>query len=272
MSRFTKIGAIDFLENWEILNQKNNTKAGFSGTLFKNKKTGELVISFRSTEFIDDAARDNQATNLQEIAGHGFAFGQIADMEAWYASLVAEGKIPDPTQLSVTGYSLGGHLATVFNLLRREEGVAPQRVVTFNGAGVGMWNTPTLTQLIHQFKRLKTTVDGESASLRIGITDPELTTLYERVRQALNGGHAADKSDVLQLQVWAYPLSVDGVTPGDAQVREQAGLILDAIKNIQEIRAELQRLEGLSSGNGPQSSLSPSYTAVFNPVIAANWQ
>jgi hypothetical protein len=37
-------------------------------------------MSFRSTEFIDDAARDNQATNAMEIKEAGFAFGQIRDM------------------------------------------------------------------------------------------------------------------------------------------------------------------------------------------------
>jgi pimeloyl-ACP methyl ester carboxylesterase len=38
---------------------------------------------------------------------------------------------------SVTGYSLGGHLATAFNLLH--PGAATQ-VITFNGAGVGLTN------------------------------------------------------------------------------------------------------------------------------------
>jgi hypothetical protein len=37
---------------------------------------------------------------------------------------------------SVTGYSLGGHLAAAFNLLHFGSAAAPQ-VVTFNGAGVG---------------------------------------------------------------------------------------------------------------------------------------
>ncbi|MBW8832783.1 MAG: hypothetical protein JF606_25975, partial [Burkholderiales bacterium] len=46
---------------------------------------------FRSTEFIDDAARDSQATDAMELAKFGFAFGQIRDMEAWYAELTKEG-------------------------------------------------------------------------------------------------------------------------------------------------------------------------------------
>lgn len=39
---------------WTVLDQKANTHTGFSGTLFKNNQTNELVLSFRSTEFIDD--------------------------------------------------------------------------------------------------------------------------------------------------------------------------------------------------------------------------
>ncbi len=49
------------------------TATGFSGALFVNSLTHELVLSFRSTEFLDDAVRDNTATNMLEIDGTGFA-------------------------------------------------------------------------------------------------------------------------------------------------------------------------------------------------------
>jgi hypothetical protein len=59
-SKFTATGAQQFLTDGRTLvEHKSNTSTGFSGTLFKNNQTGELVISFRSTEFADDAARDN---------------------------------------------------------------------------------------------------------------------------------------------------------------------------------------------------------------------
>jgi hypothetical protein len=54
-----------------ILDQRANTRIGFSGTLFRNRDTNETVLSFRSTEFIDDAARDNKATNVLEIKETG---------------------------------------------------------------------------------------------------------------------------------------------------------------------------------------------------------
>ena len=143
--KFTEPQAEAFADQWEVLDQKANTGTGFSGTLFKaikdnaalGIKKDDLVVSFRSTEFIDDHARDNKATNDLEIDGTGFALGQIADMEAWYAQLSAEGGPLAGKTYSVTGYSLGGHLATVFNQLRQAElqagppRAALDQVVTF---------------------------------------------------------------------------------------------------------------------------------------------
>ena len=96
-SRFTKTQAAEFAQKWEIVSHIASTGTGFSGTLFRATEKaastetginkGDLVISFRSTEFIDDSARDNQATNNMEISDKGWAFGQIADMEKWVQSL-----------------------------------------------------------------------------------------------------------------------------------------------------------------------------------------
>ena len=94
-SKFPTALAEDFATTWQVIEHKSNTPSGFSGTLSRAMAdrpdlgivAGELVRSFRSTEFADDAVRDNQATNVMEIKEHGWAFGQIADMEAWYADL-----------------------------------------------------------------------------------------------------------------------------------------------------------------------------------------
>ena len=87
-SVFTATQATDFTSQWEVVNQIPNTPSGFSGTLFRNRANpNELVISFRSTEFIDDAIRDSMATNTLEIFDTGFAWGQLADMEDWYQSI-----------------------------------------------------------------------------------------------------------------------------------------------------------------------------------------
>ena len=110
------------------------------------RRDRELVICFRSTEFADDAARDDQATNTLEIKEEGWAFGQICDMQAWVDSLYASDKITGP--LTVTGYSLGGHLATASNLLYPS---AISATYTFNGAGVGVVTEGNLTQVMQEF-------------------------------------------------------------------------------------------------------------------------
>lgn len=68
--------AADFLGKWEVVAQQDNTPTGFSGTLFKSKATGELVLSFRSTEFVDDNARDNVAANALEIKEYGSLYAR----------------------------------------------------------------------------------------------------------------------------------------------------------------------------------------------------
>ena len=130
---------------WTVVEHESNTTTGFSGTLFKATRddptTGtrkdDLVLSFRSTEFIDDAARDQEATNKLEVSELGWAFGQIDDMRTWYQSLRTKyvGDFAAAAgRLSVTGYSLGGQMATAFNLMYPG---AARQVVLFNGAGMG---------------------------------------------------------------------------------------------------------------------------------------
>jgi Ca2+-binding RTX toxin-like protein len=150
-SRFPDALAQKFADEYEVIAHKANTSTGFSGTLFRRRGTDEYTLSFRSTEFFDDSVRDGKATGRLEIKDRGWAFGQIADMEQWYTELKSAGAldpsrgIPPNTQFDVTGYSLGGHLATAFNILRREEATAavnpipnPVRATyTFNGAGTG---------------------------------------------------------------------------------------------------------------------------------------
>ncbi len=209
-SKFTATQADNFLAHWQVIAQKPNTGTGFSGTLFKciaddpatGAKVGELVMSFRSTEFIDDAARDNQATNVMEVRANGFAFGQIADMEAWYASLKNTHLIPPGAGFSVTGYSLGGHLATAFNILRREESQALgtanpiQSTYTFNGAGVGeLVGAKSLREIITQFDLQRSEGFGGET-----FTDPKIRAVYDQVRTHLSGGVAPTSADYFLLE------------------------------------------------------------------------
>jgi len=157
-SRFSQEQARQFAETYIVIDHKANTQTGFSGTLFKNRDTGELTLSLRSTEFIDDSVRDNKATNQLEIQRLGWALGQIADMEDWYRALKSNALVGPDTVFNVTGYSLGGHLATAFSLLRSEAGEFGRiaHVYTFNGAGVGgLLPGKQLTDMIARFVRMR---------------------------------------------------------------------------------------------------------------------
>jgi len=251
-SRFTATQATQFAAEWEAVDQRANTPTGFSGTLFKNKATGELVMSFRSTEFVDDAARDNQATNAMEIKAYGFAFGQIRDMEVWYKELREDGRIPEGAAFSVTGYSLGGHLATAFNMLHGKETLADgslrvQQVVTFNGAGIGGLDTGPagLEQLIKEFTRLSLNVSEHEFTF----SDATLGDLYARARVALKDGGKLTEPD-RQLLASIITPAPDATTVYDPQTRQQALMIQQAISRIETIRAEVLRLTGVSASDG----------------------
>lgn len=114
-SRFTPTQANQFIaDSWTVLAHRDNTGTGLSGTRFKytglsdpsrGLVNGELVLSFHSTEFIDDAVRDPQATGDLEIKTGGFAIGQIADMENWFKVLNADPTMLQGKNFAVTGYS-----------------------------------------------------------------------------------------------------------------------------------------------------------------------
>lgn len=239
-SRFTAAQAKNFAEEWIVVEQKENSSTGFSGTLFKSKATNEYVVSFRSTEFIDDAARDNQATNDLEIKTFGFALGQISDMEEWYKSLISSGKLPSGTDLSVTGYSLGGHLATAFNRLHMDDaGGLPhiKEVVTFNGAGIGKVPAgETLQSLLDKFNYLRDPV--KSAAERFSFTDAKVISVYDSIRNAVANNRSILDSDRTTLALLAL----------DVKTKIPALQLAEAVNRIDTIRTEVERLAHIKSG------------------------
>ncbi|MGK6306992.1 calcium-binding protein [Variovorax sp. DT-64] len=246
-SVFTRQQAIEFEKHWKVEDQIANTATGFSGTLFRNKDTNELVMSFRSTEFIDDAARDNQATNALEIAATGYAWGQIRDMEAWYQDLKDRGLLQPGQTFAVTGYSLGGHLATVFNLLHGPDAPAADQasisqVVTFNGAGVGGFDESIgLKSLVQQFS---------AASTRSPVlSDDGLAQIYARAKASLAAGQEVSNADRAALDALAHPPPDSGIAV-DAQTKKQAQMVSDAIDRVELILGEVDRLTRIGSGDG----------------------
>lgn len=247
-SKFSEMQAVRFSEHWEALDQKKNSGSGFSGTLFRctlddpstGAKKGEFVISLRSTEFIDDAVRDSISTNTMEIQETGWAWGQIADMEAWYLKLKEKNMITG--RLTVTGYSLGGHLATAFNMLH---GGDAKEIVTFNGAGVGKIVQGDLASAIKLFTELRSNpvavvdrlnglkVSAEYVALRDQIKaktltiDNAISTLSAKIVQASGGGN----------QELPPAPNLEGLK-----------LMMVALQQIQRIQTEVARTGGLTSG------------------------
>src|SRR5690606_6012706 len=105
--------ANSFANEWVVVDHQGNTDSGFSGTLFRSRLPDPLTgafsytLSFRSTEFVDDAVRDATGAGNLEIRQLGWALAQMSDMESFYARLRQEGKLPAGTPFNVTGYSLG---------------------------------------------------------------------------------------------------------------------------------------------------------------------
>ncbi len=137
-TRFTNILADQFLGRYQILDHHANDATGFSATLMFDTQANSYTLSFRSTESAPVAQSGDRERDLfgadAEVGAFGFAFGQLAAMEQYYQSLKAGGKLPTGAVLNVTGFSLGGHLATVFTELHASE---VNHTYIFNGAGRG---------------------------------------------------------------------------------------------------------------------------------------
>jgi len=128
-----------FVDRYRIVSHHANDATGFSATLIQERGTNNFTLSFRSTEYQPqtsggDRARDGFGADAEISVGGGFAVGQLLAMENYYQSLKDSGLLPAGAVLNVTGYSLGGHLATVFTELHTDE---ITHTYTFNGAGRG---------------------------------------------------------------------------------------------------------------------------------------
>src|SRR5581483_3388780 len=141
-TRFTDAQVITLLNQYGIVHQASDyplpargepvyyagttilANTGLSATLIREKDasgnpTGEFTLAIRSTEFRTvsdggDRSRDLLQADINGIVANGFALAQLAALEDYYDWLKKSEKLPAGAKLNVTGYSLGGHLATVF--------------------------------------------------------------------------------------------------------------------------------------------------------------
>lgn len=259
-SAFTTSEATNFAKDWIVVAHEPNTDTGFSGTVFqftgaddpaRGLIRGQLVMSFRSTEFIDDAVRDNQSTNSMEVQKFGWAFGQIADMKKWVDGLYTSGTLTASRPFTVTGYSLGGHLATAFNLMFPS---SVSSTYTFNGAGVGkMLNGVSINTTIAQFEQMR----QQTADLSSLFSRSDVRAVYQDLRRSMiNGSRPTEVQRQSVLALMPTPGTVPlPVSTTDPDVR----LLYEAFTRIQTIQAEATRIGSppLHSGGSAERPLVP---------------
>ncbi len=74
----------EFIKHWDVINHQPDTSSGFSGTLFKNKQSGEYVFANRGT--VPNYSDIIQA-DLFGIVLQGKASGQLIDMFRYFKQL-----------------------------------------------------------------------------------------------------------------------------------------------------------------------------------------
>ena len=133
---FTPTQAKQFFERYTLLKHCPNTASGFSATLFQHKKSKELTLAIRGTEFslnrIEDLITDyyigtnNNDTNM--------VIEQYFDMLIFYEERIkAILKEKGANKINVVGHSLGGFLAQLFAISYPK---AINEIYTYNAPGV----------------------------------------------------------------------------------------------------------------------------------------
>ena len=269
-SKFSKTLADEFVKRWKVVRHIGNTGTGFSGTLFEaiadnpaaGIKKGQQVLSFRSTEFVDDALRDSRATNELEIKEKGFAFGQISDMKEWIDELRRDGAMKD--HITVTGYSLGGHLATALYQLQSEGTFAGLNIVntyTFNGAGIGkLLDGAQLKTAIEKFLHYR---KAGAAEL---FTTKEAIDLYNEIKEIYDdeSKELADRISLIKRKVNKTYMSVkeqheqvsinDPAYKAGLKKREEIEYLIEAVKRLDSINNERLRIRDFTSGKLDKNS------------------
>lgn len=152
----SEIQAQQFATTYEIVNQLPNTSSGFSATVFK--KNGEYILAIRGTEGSIFSGANDWLGNVGDIGVKGIAVSQALDLFNYFQDLTAQAgstvyhyaynlltnQVTSTSAIAsstgalfghgftVTGHSLGGHLALIMSRLAPNL-VGP--VYTYNAPG-----------------------------------------------------------------------------------------------------------------------------------------
>lgn len=94
---------LDVPPGWSLLNWQPDKVTGFSAGVYKNDLTNEIVISYTGT--------NEKVDKLSWSAGLGLPAPQIFDAMSYYLAFRKEH--PEATNITFTGHSLGGGLASL---------------------------------------------------------------------------------------------------------------------------------------------------------------
>jgi len=146
----------------------------------------------------------------------------------------------------VTGYSLGGHLATAFTILHQDDLTtfgAPliKETYTFNGAGVGIIAENTnLQQILDTFKQH--CVSGENGDI---FTYALSLEHYNNLKETFKNRENITADKILQ---------EIAILPGVVQLPQALGneifLLTQALSRMYDIANEAERVDGIPSGAG----------------------
>jgi len=106
---FSTTQAKEFLDRYTVLAHQENTASGFAATIFKDNDTDKTILAIRGTEAATVA---DLLTDLDLALISGTAQNQYNDLKTFLQNNAAQ--ITGP--LTVTGHSLGGHLAMKLGL------------------------------------------------------------------------------------------------------------------------------------------------------------
>ena len=270
-SRPSQPGDVGYLE---LNGQHVLANTGLSATLIRRKDasgnlTNDYTLAIRSTESAKEAEggdrdRDGFGADLSGIVKSGFALAQLAALEDYYASLKQHGKLPPGASLTVSGYSLGGHLATVFTEIHaKDTDIALARTYTFNGAGRGTWsrNADDPLRILAYYRNVVANPEA-AAALRAalsqsGIVDPA----YLPARQLAAEGKAFNELSLYgdARHLWAQAA---------ARVRFGLGLMNPLDKGSGDLRnAAAEKATQLYGREFPATTTGVANSGVHPPAV-----
>jgi Ca2+-binding RTX toxin-like protein len=196
-TRLPAIAADAGANTFSVVAHRPNGATGFSATLLRwanEQGATEYTLAIRSTEFKPfnkggDRARDAYGADV-EILRTGFALGQLAALEDFYANQVLP--IVGSEKFFVTGYSLGGHLATVFTETHADR---VEAAYVFNSPGRGEilgteGTTPEqMQQMVALFRSALTSEPDASALTAL---PPQSRREFERLYQSARARYLSD--------------------------------------------------------------------------------